>query len=224
MCTLPSTFNLFFILLSELNRRLLGGYPGWPRWLRSNTNYVFKDLPRIIPATTQTGLGGFVQTLTTFSRTFQGLYRRLLGGYLGWPRWLRSNTNYVFKDHPRIIPATTWRLTRLAPVASFRISLDPRISRGRIFHTHLPDTKLWNFPGWLLPDPDSPKTVQPNLSTLHLSTDASPAFHALTQVTKKSSDLPLTPYSLLLQSESLSSWRIAYALLLFLHTIPIHSP
>ncbi|MEQ2249003.1 hypothetical protein ILYODFUR_024916 [Ilyodon furcidens] len=27
-------FNLFFVLLSELNRRLPGGYPGWPRWLR----------------------------------------------------------------------------------------------------------------------------------------------------------------------------------------------
>ncbi|MEQ2313797.1 hypothetical protein AMECASPLE_005674 [Ameca splendens] len=34
MCTLPSTtFNLFFVLLSELNRRLPGGHPGWPRWL-----------------------------------------------------------------------------------------------------------------------------------------------------------------------------------------------
>ncbi|MED6231664.1 hypothetical protein ATANTOWER_002554 [Ataeniobius toweri] len=142
----------------------------------------------------------------------------------GWPRWLRSNTNYIFKDLPRIILATTWRLPRLAPVASFRTSLAPRISPGRIFHTLLPDTELWNFPGWLLPDPDSPQTIQPNLSTLHLSTDTSPALQALTQVTKKSSDLPLTPYSLLLQSESLSSWRIAYSLLLFLHTIPIHSP
>ncbi|MEQ2285681.1 hypothetical protein AMECASPLE_034430 [Ameca splendens] len=170
MCTLPSTtFNLFFVLLSELNRRLPGGYPGWPRWLRSNTNYVFKDLPRIIPVTTS-------------------------------------------------------RLPRLAPVASFRTSLAPRISPGRIFHTHLPDAELWNFPGWLLPDPDSPETIQPNLSTLHLSADASPALQALTQITKKSSDLPLSPYSLLLQSKSLSSWRIAYSLLLFLHTIPIHSP
>ncbi|MEQ2241539.1 hypothetical protein ILYODFUR_026394 [Ilyodon furcidens] len=114
------------------------------------------------------------------------------------------------------------------------------MSPGRIFHTHLPDAELWNFPGRLLPDSDSPETILPNLSTLHLSADASPALQALTQVTKKSSD------SLLLQSESLSSWRIAYSLLvrdishlssgfvycatcrfsfqLFLHTIPIHSP
>ncbi|MED6248714.1 hypothetical protein ATANTOWER_003970 [Ataeniobius toweri] len=170
MCTLPSTtINLFFVLLSELNPQLPGGYPGWPQWLRSNTNYVFKDLPRIIPA-------------------------------------------------------TTWRLPWLAPVASFCTSLAPRISPGRIFHTHLPNAKLWNFPGWLLLDPDSPETIQPNLSTLHLFTDASPALQALTQVTKKSSDLPLSPCLLLLQSESLSSWRIAYSLLLFLHTISIHSP
>ncbi|MED6243540.1 hypothetical protein ATANTOWER_022077 [Ataeniobius toweri] len=170
MCTLPSTtFNLFFVLLSELNWRLPGGYPGWPRWLHSNTNYVFKDLPRIIPA-------------------------------------------------------TTWRLPRLALVASFRTSLAPRISPGRIFHTHLPDAELWNFPGWLLPDPDSPETIQPNLSTLHLSADASLELQALTQVTNKSSDLKFSPYSLLLQSKSLSSWRIAYSLLLFLHTILIHSP
>ncbi|MEQ2307268.1 hypothetical protein AMECASPLE_016557 [Ameca splendens] len=170
MCTLPSTtINLFFVLLNELNQQLPGGYPGWSRWLRSNTNYVFKDLPRIIPA-------------------------------------------------------TTWRLPRLALVASFRTSLAPRISSGRIFHTHLPNAKLWNLPGWLLPNPDCPETILPNLSTLHLSADASPALQALTQVTKKSSDLPLTPFSLLVQSESLSSWRIAYSLLLFLHTIPIHSP
>ncbi|MEQ2242723.1 hypothetical protein ILYODFUR_038972 [Ilyodon furcidens] len=109
-------------------------------------------------------------------------------------------------------------------MASFRTSLAPWIFPGRIFHTHLPDAELWNFPGWLLPDPDSPETIQPNLSTLHLFIDASPALQALTQVTKKSSDLPLSPYSLFLQSESLSSWRIAYSLLLFLHNIPIHPP
>ncbi|MED6281783.1 hypothetical protein CHARACLAT_025403 [Characodon lateralis] len=102
--------------------------------------------------------------------------------------------------------ATTWRLPSLAPVASFRTSLAPSISPGRIFHTHRPEAKLWNFPGWLLPDPDSPETIRLNLSTLHLSADASPALQALTQ------------------SKSLSSWRIAYSLLLFLHTIPVHSP
>ncbi|MEQ2250107.1 hypothetical protein ILYODFUR_036428 [Ilyodon furcidens] len=58
------------------------------------------------------------------------LNRRLPGGYPGWPGWLRSNSNYVFKDLPRIIPATTWRLPKLAPVASFRTSLAPRISPG----------------------------------------------------------------------------------------------
>ncbi|MEQ2287655.1 hypothetical protein AMECASPLE_014909 [Ameca splendens] len=159
-------FNLFFVLLSELNRRLPVGYPGWPRWLRSNTNYVFKDIPRIIPA-------------------------------------------------------TTWRLPRLAPVALFRTSLAPRISPGRIFHTHLHSgtSPAGCFRTRILQRPFN-LTCPP----LHYCGDASSALQALIQVTKKSSDLPLSPYSLLLQSESLSSWRIAYSLLLFLHTIPIHSP
>ncbi|MEQ2291987.1 hypothetical protein AMECASPLE_018537 [Ameca splendens] len=87
-------------------------------------------------------------------------------------------------------------------MASFCTSLTPWIFPGRIFHTHLPDAELWNFPGWLLPDPDSPETIQPNLSILHLFADTLPALQALTRVTKKSSDLPLSPYSLLLQSES----------------------
>ncbi|KAK5605954.1 hypothetical protein CRENBAI_002868 [Crenichthys baileyi] len=111
------------------------------------------------------------------------LNRRLPGGYPGWPQWLR--------------------------VALASLLGPPQ--EGSSTHTY-PTPNSGTSPGWLLPDPDSPETIQPNLSTLHLTADASPALQALIEVTKKSSDLPLSPYSLLLQSESLSSWRISYSL------------